>query len=123
MVDPDDANRDWHAALALEVLNLILEVADDPPDLADHRLLHDLDLDPDLDRRDRAALYRVAFHRQRSHIRYDLTEAAIAAAREYADADVGDVEHGKPLGNAVEIFLRAAELVQVFQKLNRHPVA
>ena len=49
-----DGNR--VAVLALEMLHLVLQVADDTPDLTDHRLLHDLDLDADLDGGDRSAL-------------------------------------------------------------------
>ena len=95
MVNADESHGDGRATPALEMLNLVLKVADDPSNLADHRFLHDFYFYADFYRCDRTALNIATFHRDRSHVRHDLSKTPIATVR--TDADSVCWQHSAPI--------------------------
>jgi len=122
VIDSGDANGNWFAALSFEVLNLIFQIAYDAPNLADHCLLNDLYLNAYFNRGYLAPLDDVARDSNWRLVRHNFAEGSITAPRDHADARVSDIQNRQPRGHAIDIFWRAPQLVQIFEKLNRYVI-
>ncbi len=89
---PCDSGADRRTAGSAEMFDLPRQIADYPVDLFDHGFGEDLDLDPDLDGRDLAALDDEAGVGNRRGMWNNFTERRVSASRSDASQDVVDVQ-------------------------------